>query len=52
MPDVTIQLQDGTHTKKWLIGSFMVDGKACGLACRVGNEITEWDSHWLAVGVE
>ncbi|WP_341322070.1 glutathionylspermidine synthase family protein [Solibacillus sp. FSL H8-0523] len=52
MPEVTIQLKDGTHKKKWLIGSFMVDGKACGVACRVGNAITEWDSHWMAVGVE
>ena len=52
MPDVTIRLKGGEHMKKWLIGSFMVDGKACGLACRVGNEITEWDSHWMAVGVK
>ncbi|MCH7323828.1 glutathionylspermidine synthase family protein [Solibacillus sp. MA9] len=50
MPNLTIRLQDGEHMKKWLIGSFMVDGNACGLACRVGNAITEWDSHWLAVG--
>ena len=50
MPDITIRLQNGEQTKKWLIGSFVVDGKPCGLACRVGNAITEWDSHWLALG--
>lgn len=50
MPEVDITLKDGTHTKKWLIGSFVADNRACGFACRVGNDITEWDSHWLAVG--
>ncbi|MEK4698181.1 glutathionylspermidine synthase family protein [Solibacillus sp. FSL R7-0668] len=50
MPDITIRLQHGEYAKKWLIGSFIVDGNACGIACRVGNAITEWDSHWLAVG--
>jgi len=50
MPEIDIRLKDGTYRKKWLVGSFIVDGKACGLACRVGNDITEWDSHWLAIG--
>ncbi|MFJ7952381.1 glutathionylspermidine synthase family protein [Lysinibacillus sp. NPDC096418] len=50
MPAIDITLKDGVHTKKWLIGSFMADNQACGLSCRVGNQITEWDSHWLAVG--
>ncbi|MEG0386188.1 MAG: glutathionylspermidine synthase family protein [Solibacillus sp.] len=52
MPSIDITLKDGKHSKKWLIGSFVADGRACGIACRVGNEITEWDSHWLAVGVK
>lgn len=51
MPSVNIMLRDGLHTKKWLIGSFVADGRACGVTCRVGNDITEWDSHWLAVGI-
>lgn len=50
MPSVDIQLKEGLHTKKWLVGSFVADGQACGLACRVGGDITEWDSHWLAIG--
>ncbi|KMY29753.1 glutathionylspermidine synthase [Lysinibacillus xylanilyticus] len=50
MPSITIKLKDGLQTKKWLIGSFIADNRACGLSCRVGNQITEWDSHWLAVG--
>lgn len=50
MPKIDITLRDGQHQKKWLIGSFVADGQACGLACRVGNDITEWDSHWLAIG--
>lgn len=50
MPAIDITLKDGVHTKKWLIGSFIADNQACGLSCRVGNQITEWDSHWLAVG--
>ncbi|WP_431028746.1 glutathionylspermidine synthase family protein [Lysinibacillus sp. LZ02] len=50
MPAIDIRLRGGMHKKKWLIGSFIADGQACGLACRVGNDITEWDSHWLAVG--
>lgn len=50
MPSINITLKDGVHTKKWLIGSFIADNQACGLACRVGNQITEWDSHWLAIG--
>ncbi|ATP40776.1 glutathionylspermidine synthase [Solibacillus sp. R5-41] len=50
MPTIDITLRDGRHQKKWLIGSFVADGQACGLACRVGNDITEWDSHWLAIG--
>ncbi|MGE7023407.1 glutathionylspermidine synthase family protein [Solibacillus cecembensis] len=52
MPSINITLKDGKHSKKWLIGSFVADGRACGLACRVGNDITEWDSHWLAVGMK
>ncbi|TSI05745.1 glutathionylspermidine synthase family protein [Lysinibacillus sp. BW-2-10] len=50
MPSITIQLKDSQHEKKWLIGSFIADDQACGIACRVGNQITEWDSHWLAIG--
>lgn len=50
MPNITVQLGDEHIEKKWLIGSFIVGGQACGLACRVGNAITEWDSHWLAIG--
>lgn len=50
MPNITIQLKEGYQSKKWLIGSFVADNRACGLSCRVGNQITEWDSHWLAVG--
>ncbi|WP_155590430.1 glutathionylspermidine synthase family protein [Lysinibacillus cavernae] len=50
MPSMTIQLKEGYQTKKWLIGSFVADNRACGLSCRVGNQITEWDSHWLAIG--
>jgi len=50
MPSITVQLKEGYHAKKWLIGSFVADNRACGLSCRVGNQITEWDSHWLAVG--
>lgn len=52
MPEIDIQLKEGLFKKKWLVGSFIAGGKACGLACRVGNEITEWDSHWLAIGYE
>lgn len=52
MPSIAIQLADGLHSKKWLIGSFIADNRACGLSCRVGNQITEWDSHWLAVGTK
>ncbi|MGE7983720.1 glutathionylspermidine synthase family protein [Solibacillus sp. NPDC093137] len=51
MPEVEITLKDGKHIKKWLIGSFVADNRACGFACRVGNDITEWDSHWLAIGM-
>ena len=50
MPSINIQQTDGFHSKKWLIGSFIADNRACGLSCRVGNQITEWDSHWLAIG--
>ncbi|MFJ7406866.1 MULTISPECIES: glutathionylspermidine synthase family protein [unclassified Lysinibacillus] len=50
MPSINIQQGNGLHSKKWLIGSFIADNRACGLSCRVGNQITEWDSHWLAVG--
>lgn len=50
MPSINIQQTDSFHSKKWLIGSFIADNRACGLSCRVGNQITEWDSHWLAVG--
>lgn len=49
LPEVDILLKDGQHRKKWLIGSFVADNEACGLSCRVGNQITEWDSHWMAV---
>ncbi|POZ57401.1 putative acid--amine ligase YjfC [Lysinibacillus sphaericus] len=50
MPSINIQQTDGFRSKKWLIGSFIADNRACGLSCRVGNQITEWDSHWLAIG--
>ncbi|MGE7689511.1 glutathionylspermidine synthase family protein [Lysinibacillus sp. NPDC097214] len=50
MPSIPIKLKEGLQTKKWLIGSFIADNRACGLSCRVGNQITEWDSHCLAVG--
>lgn len=49
MPEVDIQLNNGHYRKKWLIGSFIANNVACGLSCRVGGQITEWDSHWMAV---
>jgi glutathionylspermidine synthase len=49
MPDRKIELENGIHNRKWLIGSFIADDQACGLACRLGAEITDWHSHWMAV---
>lgn len=50
MPSIDIPLKDGIVKKKWLIGSFIADNQACGLSCRLGNVVTEWDSHWVAIG--
>ena len=51
MPTINIQLKDGQYSKKWLIGSFIADNSACGVACRVGAQITDWYSHWLPIAI-
>lgn len=50
MPSIEIPLKEEVAEKKWLIGSFIADNEACGLSCRLGNAVTEWDSHWAAIG--
>lgn len=39
----------GDSYKKMLIGSFICNDKSVGIACRIGNEITDWDSYWTAI---
>lgn len=52
MPSDKVVINGEEVEKKYLIGSFIVNNRANGLACRYGNDITEWESHWMAVGIE
>lgn len=49
LPKLTVIIDQEFQEKSYIIGSFICNDKAVGLSCRLGGEITEWDSHWLAV---
>lgn len=49
LPKQTVIIDQEFQEKSYIIGSFICNDKAVGLSCRLGEEITEWDSHWLAV---
>ena len=49
LPKLEVILNNEFTEKYYIIGSFVCNDNAVGLSCRLGNEITEWDSHWLAV---
>lgn len=49
LPKQTVIIGQEFQEKSYIIGSFICNDKAVGLSCRLGGEITEWDSHWLAV---
>lgn len=49
LPKKEVIINGELQEKHYIIGSFICNDKAVGLSCRLGNEITEWDSHWLAV---
>ena len=49
LPKLNVILNNEFTEKYYIIGSFVCNDNAVGLSCRLGEEITEWDSHWLAV---
>lgn len=49
LPKQEVIINHEFQEKSYIIGSFICNDKAVGLSCRLGGEITEWDSHWLAV---
>lgn len=49
LPKQTVIINNEFQEKRYIIGSFICNDKAVGLSCRLGEEITEWESHWLAV---
>lgn len=49
LPKLNVIINNEYQEKSYIIGSFICNDKAVGLSCRLGGEITEWDSHWLAV---
>lgn len=49
LPKLKVILNNQFTEKYYIIGSFVCNDNAVGLSCRLGDEITEWNSHWLAV---
>ncbi|MEW8987963.1 MAG: glutathionylspermidine synthase family protein, partial [Bacillus sp. (in: firmicutes)] len=49
---VRFHSEKGIQKGKLLIGSFLLNGKAAALGCRVGGEITNNLSYYLPVGVK
>ena len=49
LPKLKVILNNEFTEKHYIIGSFVCNDNAVGLSCRLGDEITEWESHWLAV---
>ncbi|MFJ7982324.1 glutathionylspermidine synthase family protein [Lysinibacillus xylanilyticus] len=49
LPKQEVIINHEYQEKRFIIGSFICNDNAVGLSCRLGGEITEWDSHWLAV---
>lgn len=49
---VNFKSEKGLQKGKLLIGSFLLNGKAAALGCRVGGEITDNLSYYLPVGMK
>lgn len=51
LPKQDVVVNGEKVTKSYIVGSFVTCDKASALALRLGGDITEWNSHWLALGV-
>jgi len=52
LPFCTIQTSHGKKEAKFLIGSFLVNGKASGFGVRAGGQITDNGAYFLPVGIQ
>ncbi|WP_273123815.1 glutathionylspermidine synthase family protein [Bacillus weihaiensis] len=52
LPTTTIKTINGPKESKVLIGSFLINGKACGIGLRAGNQITDNNAYFLPVGIK
>ncbi|QNF28841.1 glutathionylspermidine synthase family protein [Metabacillus elymi] len=52
LPTKEIKTIDGLKKGKLLIGSFLINGKACGIGLRAGQQITDNNAYFLPVGVK
>lgn len=48
LPTRTVVLNNTYKRFEEVIGVFVVEGEYAGSVVRLGNTITEWDSHWIA----
>lgn len=51
LPSCKIQTVTGEKIAKYIIGSFLINGKACGIGIRAGGQITDNAAYYLPVGV-
>lgn len=51
LPKQEVVVEGSKVTKSYIVGSFVVCDKPTALALRIGGDITEWNSHWLALGI-
>ena len=52
LPSQEIKTVIGAKEAKILIGSFLINGKACGIGLRAGNQITDNNAYFLPVGIK
>lgn len=52
LPSQEIRTVTGVKEAKILIGSFLINGKACGIGLRAGSQITDNNAYFLPVGIK
>ncbi|WP_226667968.1 glutathionylspermidine synthase family protein [Metabacillus litoralis] len=52
LPSKDIRTVNGIKEAKILIGSFLINGKACGIGLRAGSQITDNHAYFLPVGIK
>jgi glutathionylspermidine synthase len=52
LPTKQIKTINGLKDAKLLIGSFLINGEACGIGLRAGQQITDNNAYFLPVGLK